>query len=311
MKIYIVSSKGNQAQETFSKLEDLAKQRIDSIPSLKDIFFNEVVKGNNSDGFIHDKASFKVTTYNNSTTFTLNSVPDNIRGKRSQLLLFDESAFCTEELISVVLPFITQNTDFKISTEETFDVRLLRKEVPTQVIFSSSAGDVYSRHYSVYREYAKKMIAGDSNYFVADIPCDIPLSPLVDGEPAPPLLTKQQIDDDMRINPDKALREYYNKFQKDGGETQMIKWTQIRRNESFDLPKMCTTNSGEKFAIAFDPSRSGDNAIIGVMEIKYDDRIGYYGEIINCVGLLDIKKKKKMQMKAPDQVKYLKQTILD
>ena len=35
----------------------------------------KVVVGTNSNGFIHDKASFKVTTFNGSTVFTLNSVP--------------------------------------------------------------------------------------------------------------------------------------------------------------------------------------------------------------------------------------------
>ena len=61
IRIYILSNVGNQAQETFLKLEDIAKQRINSIPSLKDIFINEVVKSNNSDGFIHDKAGFRVS----------------------------------------------------------------------------------------------------------------------------------------------------------------------------------------------------------------------------------------------------------
>ena len=91
IRIYILSNVGNQAQETFLKLEDIAKQRITSIPSLKDIFINEVVKSNNSDGFIHDKAGFRVSVYSGGTTFTLNSVPDNIRGKRANLICFDES----------------------------------------------------------------------------------------------------------------------------------------------------------------------------------------------------------------------------
>lgn len=82
LRIYIVSSKGNQAIETFLKLEDLAKQRIESIPSLKDIFINEVeISSGNSDGFTHDKGSHRVVLLNNSKTFTLNSVPDNVRGK--------------------------------------------------------------------------------------------------------------------------------------------------------------------------------------------------------------------------------------
>lgn len=309
-KLYIMSNKGNQAQETFTKLEEIALQRITSIPSLKDIFINEVVVGTNSNGFIHDKASFKVTTFNGSTVFTLNSVPDNIRGKRAAKIYFDESSFCSSELISAALPFITQDADFKLSTDDGFDVSLLRKEVPNQVIFASSAGDTDSMHYQFYREYAMKMMIGDSNYFSADIPCDIPLAPFVDGEPSPPLLTRNQVDDLMRTNPDKAKREYYNKFQADGGVTQIVKWATIRRNETFVLPQLAN-NGEDRFTLALDPARTTDNSILSAMKIIYDDEIGYYGEIVNCTNLLDIEKKKKTPMKSPDQIRYIKQSILD
>lgn len=310
VRIYILSNVGNQAQDTFLKLEDIAKQRINSIPSLKDIFINEVIASSNSDGFIHDKAGFRVSVFSGGTTFTLNSVPDNIRGKRANLICFDESSFCSEELIATAMPFITQEADFKLSTDETFDLKLLKKEVPTQVIFASSAGSIDSRHAQLYKEYAMKMVAGDSNYFVADIPCDIPLAPLVDGEPAPPLLTKSQIEDEMRTNPDKAKREYFNKFQTDGGESQIIKWAAIRRNETFILPQLAN-HGDEKFALALDPARTTHNSILSAMKILYDDEIGYYGEIVNCTNLIDLGKRNKTPMKTPDQIAYIKQKILD
>lgn len=311
IKIYILSNKGSQAQETFIKLEDIAKQRIESISSLTDIFINEVEKNNNSDGFVHDKASFRVSVYGGGTTFTLNSVPDNIRGKRANILIFDESSFCSEELITTALPFITQSSDFKLSTDGNFDLKLLKKEVPNQSIFASSAGDIDSKHAKLYKEYALKMVAGDSNYFSADIPCDIPLAPLYNGEPTKPLLTKQKIDDEMRVNPDKAKREYYNKFQTDGGESQIIKWAAIRRNETFDLPQLAN-HGDDKFAIAFDPANSdGDNSIISAMKICYNDEVGYYGEMINCTNLIDINKRKKMNMKSTDQTKFLRQMLVD
>ena len=158
------------------------------------------------------------------------------------------------------MPFITQEADFKLSTDDDFNIKLLRKEVPTQAIFASSAGSIDSRHAQLYKEYAIKMVAGDSNYFVADIPCDIPLAPLVDGEPAQPLLTKSQIDDEMRTNPDKARREYYNKFQTDGGESQIVKWAAIRRNETFTLPQLAN-HGNERFALALDPARTTHNSI--------------------------------------------------
>lgn len=309
-KLYIISSKGSQAQETFMKIEEIALKRITSIPSLKDIFIEEVEKGHNSNGFVHDKASFRVTTFNASSIFTLNSIPDNIRGKRARKIYFDESAFCSDDLIAAAMPFITQDSEFKLSTDDDFDLSLLRKMPPNQVIFASSAGSVDSRHYQVYREYAMKMLIGDTNYFSADIPCDIPLNPLVDGVPSSPLLEKGQIDDELRNNPDKAEREYYNKFETDGGASQIIKWATIRRNETFTLPQMAN-HGGERFALSFDPARTTDNSILSVMKIIYDDKKGYCGEIVNCTNLMDLKKKKKTPMKSTDQIKYIRQSLLD
>lgn len=311
IKIYILSSKGSQAQETFLKIEQIAKQQIESIDGLKDIFINEIEKPKNSDGFVHDKASFRVSVFGGGTTFTLNSIPDNVRGKRANLLFFDESSFCSDELIEVALPFIAQDASFKLSTNEEFNLDALYTPVPNQVVYASSAGDITSRHAVLYRDYAKKMVIGDRDYFSADIPCDIPLAPLYNGKPMSPLLSQRKIDDDMRANPDKAMREYYNKFQTDGGNDQIIKWATIRRNESFRLPQLASQGI-EKFVIAFDPAHSdGDNSIVSVMKILYDKDKGYYGEIRNCTNLLDLKKKKKMNMKSTDQLTVLRNYMVD
>lgn len=310
VKIYILSNVGTQAQETFMKLEEIAKNQITSIDSVKDIFINEVVTTNNSDGFVHDKASFRVSVFGGGTTFTLNSVPENIRGKRANLIIFDESSFCSEELISAAMPFITQESDFKTSVDSEFNIKTLRKEVPTQAIFASSAGSITSKHAKLYKEYALRMVAGDSNYFVADIPCTIPLSPLIDGEPSSPLITKSQVETALRTNPDKAKREFFNKFQADGGESQIIKWASIRRNETFTLPQLAN-HGNEKFALALDPARTTNNSILTAMKILYDDDFGYYGEIVNCTNLIDLGKRKKTPMKSQDQIRHIKQSILD
>lgn len=315
-EVFIVSSIGKQAMDTFMKMEKIAKNNVESIPTLKDIFVGEVVKNQNSDGFSHDKGGFKVTTYNGSSVHTLNSVPDNVRGKRANLLLIDEACFCSESLIEVVLPFLTQNTNFKIGVSDNLedetitDSRMLKKEIPNRVIYSSSAGDMDTSHYRAYRDFAMKMIAGDSRYFVADIPCNIPLNPVLDGRRTEPLLTQQEVDDMMRSNPDKAMREYYNKFQSDGGEEQIVKWASIRRNENFTLPQL-SNNGGDKFALALDPARINDNSIISAMKILYDESIGYYGEIVNCTNLIDLGKRRKAPMKMPDQIKTIKEMILD
>ncbi|MDD4376503.1 MAG: hypothetical protein PHR25_07000 [Clostridia bacterium] len=155
------------------------------------------------------------------------------------------------------------------------------------------------------------MFLGNRNYFCADIPCDIPLAPLIDGKPAPPLLQQEKVDSVMRTNREKGLREYYNRFQKDAGESQIIKWGQIRRNETLLFPELSYTYGG-KYIIAFDPARSmGDNSIVTAMKLIEDENIGWYGEIVNCTNLIDIGNKKGYKMSTPDQIKFLKETILN
>lgn len=297
--------------ETFLKMEDIAKQRISSMPDLTDVFLQEVVIRGSGDGFSHDKSGYRAELFNGSKINTLNSVPDNIRGKRSNLNCWDEASFCTDELIDVTEPFLTQESDFKLSTDTSFDIETQRSNIPNMRMFLSSAGDIQSRHAMKYWDYAKKMVAGDTRYFVMDVPCDIPLKPMVDGEFTKPLLSQTEIDDAMRLNPDKAQREYYNLFQVDGGASQMIKWSQIRRNEEFILPKLYSENKGEKFIFAFDPARRMDNSPISVMEIEMTENKGWIGKIVNCTNLIDIGTKKKIPMKSPDQVKYVQQMVLD
>lgn len=289
----------------------MAKQRIESIPTLKDIFISEVQAGSNSDGFIHDKGSHRVALLNNSTLFTLNSIPQNIVGKRANLLLIDESAHTDENLINAVLPFISQKSDFKLGVGDDFNANIIKKQVPTQVIFSSSASESTHIHAQKYKEFAMKMIAGDSNYFVADISADIPLNPLVDGEPAPPLLEQSDIDDMMSQNPSKALREYFNKFTADGGDEQLIKWKIIRDSEKFILPQLKANNKDELFAISYDSALQSDNSIIMVMKLIHDEVRGWYGQIVNVINMYDHTKKGNIQLKSQDQINIFKNTILN
>jgi len=318
-RAYIISNSGAQAMETFMKMEDMALQRIESMPRLTEVFYGEIVKSGTGNGFVHDKAGYRCELFNGSKIYTLNSVPDNIRGKRSNLNVWDEASFCSDELIDATEPFLTQDSDFKLAADETFgeeaintyDQDAQRENIPNMRVFLSSAGDIQSKHALKYWDYAKKMVAGDTRYFVMDVPCELPLNPMVDGNIVKPLLSQTEIDDAMRLNPDKAQREYYNKFQADGGVTQMIRWAQIRRNEDFLLPKMCSANLDEKFAFAFDPARRMDNSPVSVMEIYEDEDRGLCGRIVNCTNLIDLGKKRKIPMKTPDQIKYVQQMLVD
>ena len=81
---YIMAPSGNQAQTTFTKLEDLAKGNIASVLGVSSVFLDECVRMNaKADAFVHDKNSYHVELYNGSTINTLNSVAKNIVGIRS------------------------------------------------------------------------------------------------------------------------------------------------------------------------------------------------------------------------------------
>jgi hypothetical protein len=312
--IYIISSVGEQSKETFTKIEEIVLKKgktSNSILSLKDIAMMETVKSPACQtGFSHAQTGYHVQFYNGSEIFTLNGNPDNNRSKRASLVFFDEAGFSSDELIAISEAFATQNSDFKTSINEDFNIDTLRKSCPTQLIYASSASHVDTTFYRHYKDFAKQMFLGNTDYFCCDIPCEIPLHPTIDGKESVPLLEQSKVDSAMRANRDKAMREYYNKFSIDGGESQIIKWAQIRRNETIMLPELYNKDNN-KYIMAFDPARMGDNSIINVMKVKYNEDIGYYGEIVNCTNLVDICNKKGLKMSSSEQIKILKQQLLN
>ena len=123
--IYIVSSVGDQAKETFTKIEEIVLntgKTANSIRSLKSIVKNEVVITPPSQtGFSHSASGYHVKFFNGSEIYTLNSKPDNNRSRRATLVFFDEAAFCEDDLILVCEAFATQNMDFETSTDELYN----------------------------------------------------------------------------------------------------------------------------------------------------------------------------------------------
>ena len=81
---YIMAPSGGQAQETFQKMEDIAKGNIASLLGTSSVFLDECVRQNAAaDPFTHPKSGYSVSLYNGSTINTLNSVIKNIVGIRS------------------------------------------------------------------------------------------------------------------------------------------------------------------------------------------------------------------------------------
>ena len=80
---YIASGSGSQAEETFTTLERLANDNIDTmLGSTGYIFKAEVeIKNAAGDGFSHSSNGFSYSLYNGSFTQTLNSNIDKKRGR--------------------------------------------------------------------------------------------------------------------------------------------------------------------------------------------------------------------------------------
>lgn len=308
---YIMAGSGNQSQELFLKIEEITKRINASFGGTTDMFFNETVKTPAcTTGFAHNPASFSFDLYNGSKVRTLNSDYDNNRGRRSNLNFYDESGFADKKLFDTSEPFIAQNSSFVIGGKR--DLSLIPKRTPNQAIYASSASSTDTYFWSVYRDFSKKMLMGDRDYFVADISCDVVMKATLNGVLLPqPLLTQEVIDSKMRDSKEIALREFYNKFTTDGGDQQVFKRASIVRNSESYAPIFTNDTGKRRFALAYDPAHRHDNSVVMVAEYIFDKNIGWYMRIVNSITFLDIAKKTKRQMRTPEQIEIVKQMMLD
>lgn len=231
--------------------------------------------------------------------------------KRSNLNLYDESGWITENYAITTEGFCLQNADFKLGKD--MDSELLPKSIPNQVLYSSSASSIDSYFYSLYKQYSKMMFAGSKNHFVVDLDCNVVINATNHGKKLyTPLLTQDKVDSALAVNREKAMREYFNKFSTDGGTNQPIKRASIIKNSYIRKPVLCNEdNKHHRFVMAYDPAHDYDNSVVTVGELIYDEQIGYKLRIQNCVSLADIGKKKRTPMTTPKQTEHIKKMILD
>lgn len=320
---YIASGSAEQSATTFKKLEDIAHDRIDSLINSNGKIFADEVEPNNAqgDGFSHNPSGFEYHLYNDSFTKSLTSNVKRNRGKRASCVIYDETSFLDAELIRVYAAFCAVDKDFKTgvnsdgSVFNNITMHTLPTEIPNQLIYVSSASSTDTEFYRMYREYSKKMIIGDPNYFVADIDCELTMRPTINGVRIKSALSREQIDASMATSPEKTRREFYNLFSTDGGENAIVRRGAITRNEKVYVPVLSNDTGERKIVIAYDPARSRDNSVILVAEI-YEEKdvngdVEYKGRLLNCINLLDVGKKRKTPMQTPDQVEYLKEVILE
>ena len=320
---YIASGSSDQSATTFKKLEDIANNRVDSLlNSTGELFKNEVVINNSSgDGFSHSPSGFEYHLYNGSLTRSINSNCDRNRGKRSSCVIFDECSFLSSELIQIYGAFCAVDKDFKTGVDESGEafnnvkLHTIPKEIPNQLIYVSSASTTDTEFYRMYREFSKKMLIGDPNYFVADIDCELVMKPTIKGKGIKPALTREKIEAALQTSPEKARREYFNEFTSDAGANAIIRRGVIARNEEVRKPILYNDTGERKIVIAYDPARSRDNSVILVSEIYPENTknggVEYKMRLLNCINLVDVSKKRKTPMQTPDQIEYLKEIILD
>lgn len=310
--IYIVSSVGNQAKETFTKIEEIVLRTgrtAESIPDLKDILVGEIsIKLRSATGFKHDPGSYSVEFHNGSKIFTLNSKPDNVRGKRADLVVYDEAAFIDEDLIVSTIPFTTQSSDAKYGKNAATEKDILARQPYNQIIMASSQNSVDCYFYRRFKEAAKRMLAGDKRFFCADMPCTVSLKLYMKGKEVAPLLSQDVVDKEMKANPDKARREYYNKPDLSGGDAQIIKWGTMRRNEMQIIPS--SEYRGNKIILGFDPARTVDNSIMAAMEIVEDPSLGICGNFIGCFNFVDLASYKKYKLDSNRQLEEIREILI-
>lgn len=319
---YIASGSGSQAEQTFTTLERIANDNIDTFAGSTGKIFKDEIKIKNAagDGFSHSSNGFNYEVYNGSMTQTLNSNIDKKRGMRGNVI-FDESGFLSEEMMNVYSAFAIVNKSLKTGKDasgrsiDPIRQRTFATDIPNQKFYISSASSTDTKFYSLYRDFAKRQIMGDPDYCVLHIDCELAFKPTLHGEVIAPLLSRSTVESEMRTNPEKARREYYCQFTTEAGADAIVKRGVITRNEETRKPVHCNETGDKKYGLFYDPARQMDNSFILVAEFydyaQKDGSIDKRAKIVNGINLLDVGKKIKSPMRTPDQVEYLKQLILD
>lgn len=307
--VYISTNSAAQSIEVFKKIEDIAYQRIPSFKTCTDIFREEVERGGGKSktGFIYDPSGYRFRLYNGSGVVTLSTNLDAIRGKRGAVF-FDETGWQSREQFATLEPFASVDTDFSLGVGNQNIIE--PKNFPLQLMFASSASDVTYDFYSKYREYSKKMFMGDPDYFVCDINAGVVLnSSTVRGDSIKPHLSSAQIEQAMDEDPDRAEREYYNKFSKGGAENSVVKMETIVKNSEVYLPVLYNDTGKRKFIFCYDPARNFDGSVLSIFELVDTDE-GFKLKLVNMISFVDTESRKKTPMPMPQQLQIIRELLV-
>ena len=312
-QIWVMSYTARQSMDTFLKMENIAKKQISSIVGSTDIFYNELMVRENSSTlspFVHQKDEFSCRLYNGSQITSLVGKSESLVGKRSQLNVYDEAGKLSENFFSLTEPFTTQNMNFR--TGMNIDNTLLPRQMDTQCIYASSAEDVYSHLYAMYKECAMAMMAGRKDMFCADINCEVPLNPTLHGKKYTPLFKRSEVETAMATNEYRALREYYNLFDTTGGTDNAVTRDVFTRNEYVYLPKFGgDKDPNKKYGIFYDPALQQDNSFVLIMEFFRDEKKGWMARVINGINLIHkMPNGDKKILRSTEQLDWIKRLML-
>ena len=308
-KVYVASNSLAQSIECFKKIEDLTYNRIPSFKSLTDMYAEELYRSpNNETGFIHDPKGYNFKLFNNSELTTLSSNLTTNRGRRGAVM-FDECGWLSDEAYAVLESFINVDTTFRLGTEST--VHIDPRQVPLQLLYTSSASDVASHYYQIFQTFAKKQMIGDPNYFVADLTADALLNhTTVNGVSIKSHLSQAQIDKAFEDNPDLAERELCNHFRKGSGINAVVKMEVLNHNSEVRKPLLFNDTGKKKFIFCYDPARNFDGSILSIFEQCESEDYGYYLRLVNVISMIDTESRNKTPLPMTEQLKIIKKQMV-
>lgn len=307
--LYISSNTYAQSVESFNKLRDIALKRIPSFASATDIFAREVDKtGSNSETGFLQAPTCKFRLYNNSKMEALSSNLEAIRGKRGAVW-FNETAWKTAEELAVVENYANVDSSFSTSTEK---IQYYKpQQMPLQILYTSSVGDVTYPFFDKYKTFYKKMLVGNSNYFCFDLNAyDILYHSTIDGESIKSHLTEDQIKKAIEEDPDNADVELFNKFRKGGGANSVVTMDELIRNSTNRKPLLYNDTGKKKFIFCYDPARNFDGSVLSIFQVIDDKEVGYRLRFENSVSMVDVNSKNKTPLPMPAQLSIIKELMI-
>lgn len=305
--VYIGATKGEQAITSFTKLEEIAMNRIPSFKGLTDIFRHELETSPGNKGFGHNPAGHTFKLYNGSQMRTLSSNVKGARGYRGSVW-YDEAGFVPKDFMDACDQFANLDTNFSLDVGVTLQQP---RQMPLQLLYTSSAGPVSMPFYEKFRSFTKHMLAGDKNYFTCDFDVDLVLeNSSVDGVPIKSHLSRERVDGDIRDNPESAELELFNHFRRGAGKHAVVTEDCLVRNSFTRLPVFTNDTGKRKFIFCYDPARNYDNSILAIFELLRDKETGYYLDLVNVISMVNEEAAKKTPMNYVDQLAVIRKAMI-